>query len=500
LAAVLRLGGAAWSERFHPDEAWFATFARGAAVTGDWWLGYGAGGALDKPPLALYAQALAMQFTAVTTDAAGVLQLDVYAGERAARLPSALAGVVTVAAIYALARRLYRRRTDRGADARAAHTVGLIAAGIAALSPYGIVYSAAAFTDGLMVMCLTLALACAAGGTRRSAIWAGVWAAAAFACKPQGAYVVPLCAVLLFVSSRKLLPFILACAVGIALVFAWDAARVAVLDTRGTPSVSTFAQAAVNNDPERAGIAADEIAPRAATWLRFAAALLGSPAPIFALAALLGMIAYRRGIDALIIGCIIGYLALHTLLPFNLYDRYLLPLLPLASIAAARGALWLRTALTRFLPSAEVTLVMGALALALINGAFAARAGGVEIGLWRRDTPLDPAEGGTRRADGIDAVAAYLDGRALGAIIYDRWLGWQLGYYMGAWTDKRRVYYPTSEAMAAGAANEADPAPRYFVAPSDAPYRPYLESLARAGFAAETVFERGAFRVYALRR
>ncbi len=267
--------------------------------------------------------------------------------------------------------------------------------------------------------------------------------------------------------------------------------------------MSIFAQAAVNNDPERASIRADEIAPRLSVWLRFAVSLIGSPFVIFALAVPLALIVRPRWADGLLLLFVVGYFVAHWLLPFNLYDRYLLPLLPPVCVLAARGGVWLRGALFRFLPSAEVTLVMGAIGLSLINGAFNVRAGIVNVGAaasLRRDIPLDPAEGGARDYEGIDEIADYLNGRALGAIVYDRWLGWELGYYMGAWTDKRRVYYPTPAVLAQGAAAQPDPAPRYMVVPLNAPYPPFLEALAAVGFTAERVFQRETFRVYELRR
>ena len=54
LAALARSGALADDARFHGDEALFATYARNAAIYGDWMLS----GALDKPPVSLYAMAL----------------------------------------------------------------------------------------------------------------------------------------------------------------------------------------------------------------------------------------------------------------------------------------------------------------------------------------------------------------------------------------------------------------------------------------------------------
>ena len=61
-AALARFGVLGEEARFHGDEALFATYARNAAVYGDWMLS----GPLDKPPLSLYAMAVSMQFTGVS--------------------------------------------------------------------------------------------------------------------------------------------------------------------------------------------------------------------------------------------------------------------------------------------------------------------------------------------------------------------------------------------------------------------------------------------------
>jgi hypothetical protein len=139
-------------------------------------------------------------------------------------------------------------------------------------------------------------------------------------------------------------------------------------------------------------------------------------------------------------------------------------------------------------------LIVGFCTILLMGGAAAYR-GGVPIGAAASALRDDG-----RSYAGIDQAAAYLSARALGAIIYDRWLGWALDYYLGAWSNKRRVYYPTPDALAAGAAAQPDPAPRYFAAPVDVDTQPYLDALESAGFHARQVFEQGNFQVYALIR
>ena len=69
LACTLQFNQLGRDQRFHPDEAHFMTFARDAAVKGEWLLP----GALDKPPLSIYLSALSMVGVGVTTDSDGVL-------------------------------------------------------------------------------------------------------------------------------------------------------------------------------------------------------------------------------------------------------------------------------------------------------------------------------------------------------------------------------------------------------------------------------------------
>lgn len=461
MAALLRFGGAAWDVRFHPDEAWFATFARSAAVHGAWMLP----GALDKTPLAIYAQALSMHLFAVESTPSGILDLDTYRGEWAARLPSALAGVITVAAIIALGRRMGGRR---GGD---------LAGLIAAFSPYGIAYSASAFTDGMMAMFIAVGLA-AARPTLRGGAWAGVLIGLAFACKQQGLYAIPFCLALLAARRsglhQRVIAFALALAAVIGVVLLWDAARSA---NAGWASV--FAQAAANNDPERFFPASAELIPRLSAWLTFAPYLIAA-SPIWIALVVLARPHLAR-LEWTLLLLTLGYLVAHWLVRFNLYDRYLLPLLPVT--AALIGVM---------LAQARRPIIIALGALLIVGG----------IPAYRGDSPIGAAASAQRDDGrsyaGIDQIAAYLDSRALGAIIYDRWLGWALDYYLGAWSDKRRVYYPTPDELAAGAAAQPDPAPRYFVAPTDMDAMPYLSALERAGFHERLAFEQGDFVVYEL--
>jgi 4-amino-4-deoxy-L-arabinose transferase-like glycosyltransferase len=477
LGAGFRFSALGRDARFHPDEALFATFARRASVQGDWLLP----GNLDKPPLALYASALSMALAGVTTNAAGVLDLNPYTGEFAARLPSALAGVLWVALMMALAQRLYRR------------TVFTLWTGLfAALSPMAILFGASAFTDSWMLLWMTAALWAVAGARWA---WSGVLIGLAFASKPQGLFYLPLAlgigVALHGVSWRGAGRLLVGASAVIALTALWTGLR--------APWPSWWALAAANNTPAGLVPAADWGA-RAEAWLGFARGLFG-PAT-FLLLLFIGAFSLRSlfrrprtrtmNVDLALALFALAYALLHTLISFNIYDRYWLPLLPVLSLLGSRAGVWVYSLITRWIPRAELQFVAIALAVVLLGAAFDAG----------RGQPGYASETGSSFSaqPAIDSVAAWLAGQHVAAVIYDHWLGWQLDYYLGPWSDKRRVYFPDPQAMAAHAAQLDERQPRFFPIPNRADAAPWLDSLAQAGFSAEAAFEAGSITVYRLER
>jgi 4-amino-4-deoxy-L-arabinose transferase-like glycosyltransferase len=503
LGAGLRFGALAHDGRFHPDEALFATFARSAALNGAWMLP----GALDKPPLAIYSIALTMlPFTFQRPE--GLPELSARAGEIAARLPGLIASLLLIPLTYALAQRLYRQRTT-----------ALLAALLVSVSPFAVAFSATAFTDGVMLLLATLALymivVCRAG-------WAGVWLACAFASKSQAIFIMPLIMGLAWalrgrqksrlymqqvvgmlpagtssllrarspfmasglISHPSVLRFFTTFMAGVLLLLLWDALR--------EQPTGIFALAWANNDPSRL-IRPDEVMPRLLRWGEFAQTLFTPMSALFIPAGLVGILwrlRYGRSlatsIDITLALFIAGYFALHWLVAFNVYDRYLLLILIPLALLTARGLLALYDMLIGRLPLGELRFVG-----LLFIGAMAVSAWDAAQGKFAIGT-------NSTRLQGIDVLAEQLNDLTLGAILYDHWLGWELDYYLGMWTDKRRVYYPTPDALAEDALLQPDPAPRYFIVPRWAAPDEWLGALNEAGFDPQFAWRVEAFTVYRL--
>jgi uncharacterized membrane protein len=167
LSAILLPANLLTSQRFHHDEALYATWALQITSGADPWLAHTP---IDKPPLFLYLVAGAMGLLGAT--------------ETAARIPSLLATALTVGLTFWLGRKLY------GAG------VAVVAAWLVALSPFTILFAPTAFTDPLLVALVLAACLVAAHGR---AGWAGVMMGLAIATKQQGIFFVPIFVTLLVI-------------------------------------------------------------------------------------------------------------------------------------------------------------------------------------------------------------------------------------------------------------------------------------------------------------
>jgi hypothetical protein len=459
LAAALYTGALMSYARFHPDEAFFMTFARNAAVQGDGWLH----GSLDKPPLTIYINAATLTFLALTTDQNGVLQLDVHRGEFAARITGLWITLLWIAVLMRFAWSLYR-------DQHVARFMGLLAAG----SPLVIAFAPTAFMDIPMLLFATLSLW---GAAANRPAWSGMALILAFASKPQAIYFVPLILLILVERNinkpfgpsipRQLVRWSIPILLGGAILLAWD---------MGRGDTSVFVLGAANNLPQGSfWVERSAWVDRFWEWLNYSQYLAGDASVVMMglMIFFLGMSLYGQSPEAqwkrwdltmlLWAG---GYSAFHIVTRQNIYDRYLLFLVIPLGLVAARSLTYLRrwNVENRLLP------VFGAVALLLVFSAYQAATGGIPVG------------GDRGHYNEIDTFADYLNEWPVATVIYDRWLGWELGYYIGPWSNKRRVYYPTPDILATGALDLSECGRRLFIAPQDKDSTPWLEALQKAQF------------------
>ena len=125
-------------------------------------------------------------------------------------------------------------------------------------------------------------------------------------------------------------------------------------------------------------------------------------------------------IDGLLAGFMLSFLAIHWVLGFQVWDRYLLGLVPLAAILAARALVQVGRALPRPTWRRAYALALPpVLALLLATPVLAAT---------RSELPV----GGDHGAyDGIDDLAAYVRAQApAGSTLYHHWLGYHYRFYL----------------------------------------------------------------------
>ncbi|PJF22651.1 MAG: hypothetical protein CUN56_04930 [Phototrophicales bacterium] len=444
LGAGLRLHQGTANVRFHPDEALYTAYARRAAVYGDWLLN----APVDKPPLSIYANALGLHFFAARTYT--VIDIPLRTGEFAAKTPNIFSGVVLIALVYALARQLYPKQTH----------IAWFAALITALSPYAVAFSASAFTDMLMLSWMLAALLAA---LHHKPGWAGSMVALSIWTKPQGILFLPL--TLWFMGWRGISRFLLVLGVGIISLWLWDAIR---------PQVSFWVLGAAHINPGRIISSPMEWLPRLQNWLNHCQQLLGAPWINWLLIVLVIFTGFkhRHPHDLKLFLMVSGYFVFHWLNAYPTFDRYMLPMVPLLAILAARAIP------NHYMPIATLLIMMS---------------------LFSRYNPRQDALHG-QNPDTLINLATWLDSKPLGTIIYNPWLGWEMEYYRGAWSNKRWVYYPNAMIQAQDAQLNPDPAPRYFIIPFDHVHDPqtWLQALIDAGFVVQLAYAQGGFHIYEL--
>jgi len=444
VAAALRVVPWLTGYPLHRDEALYGFWARLIASGTDpllltaW---------VDKPPLVIYTLAGSLK-------AFGISRLTL-------RLPGMIASILTVPLVYGLARRAYGRR------------VALLAGLLVAISPFAILFAPTAFTDPWLTLWLVASAWTALAG---QSFWAGLMLGLAVASKQQGVLGVPLVLGLLALRGTlhpelrgtMLAKRLLFSLLGFLMVFApltyWDSLRWTSRPSFWDRSLVTYG-----------GLGLAPLAQwyeRAIDWAKQLGYLFGLPSlsALMLLTALaVGMragwcilanrpsytAAVRRpgrtrpgrpcrtreqgpvspamtprvawATDLIFSLYLVGYLVLHFLFTFQPWDRYLLPLVPLISILAARGislawhwlARWDRQRVGR-----TAGVVAGVLLLSY--AAWLGVAGKLPIG----------SDHGAYA--GLDHVIATLRAQPADTIIYHRWLGWHYDFYLFDAPQERR--------------------------------------------------------------
>jgi len=458
--------------RFHPDEALYASFARLIVSGRDPLL---SSVIVDKPPLSFYLTALSFSLLGST--------------EFAARLPNFYASLLSLALLFALARRLYDLST---AD---------LATWILALSPFSILFSITVFIDPLLTLFVLWGLWAVLTRQPRAA---GLTLALAFATKQTALLFLPLAVGLMLLtlppSTTPLLafhqvvsalrPILIGLIVATLVIFSWDALRHA--------PVGFWQQGYTDNVPSRLA-RSTEVWPRALAWLDllhyFTASRLLNALFILGLPVLISYDLRHASLttfaDLIFLAYLLLYLAGYWLLAFNIWDRYLLPVLPLLALLLSRiavggwrlvvGLWWIadrrwRMA-DRFRPLSHEAvlrlfsffLLPSSFILLLLPSALTASHSGYPIG------------GDHGAYDGIDDAERFIRTLPYGGVLYDHWLNWEWSFYL--FDGPLYIsWFPSPEILTTDLLSFGHTSPRYLAVPaweSDAEVRAAAE---QAGF------------------
>ena len=458
LAALLLPLNLLTSQPLHHDEALYATWALTITANDDPWLNQTP---IDKSPLFLWLVAGTFQLLGAT--------------ETTARLPSLVATLAIILLTYGLGRKLYDAAT------------GILAAWLVALSPFILLFAPTALTDPTLI---ALVLAGCLAAVHGRSVWAGSFAALAIATKQQGLFFIPLIAGFLMiakwqesgVTSRKVadrkvagdkvtkmdqqsqastshvlrptshilrptFTFLLSLTLTLLPFITWDL-------TRSQPSA--FFQQSLNN---YGGLAFD-ITGFTQRWLGFLELLWygtgSTPLNFIFILGLPFLLIYDLALthkthqlpnyhpttqspNLLISLFITIFLLIHTILSFQIWDRYLLGLIPLLALLLAQILLLPWTVLHRTWPRSvsqqpRLRIIFG-IGLVILLTATLSRP--VQDAVHARY----PLGSNSRGVAGIEQIVGYLQGNVgANTTLYHQWLGthwrfhlWDYPYDLQFW-------------------------------------------------------------------
>ena len=492
LTAVFRTH-ALFANSFHADEALFASWARLIAVWRDPLL---MTVPVDKPPLLFYLQAIFFP-----------LQGPV---EWAARLPNYIASILLVPLVAAWVMQLWGEKKK-----------AVFAAFLVAVSPLLIQFSATAFTDPLLTTLLLGAMVSGGRGQRAensSTInnqqltikyqpYAGLLFGLAVATKHQAWLFLPLVVGTAVIFQwrwgewrRWLVGFVPV----VLLVGLWEFSRTGTF---------TLWSRQINNFGGLRLIWSWELWPRLESWWGLIEMIWGG-----GITAVLLLIvgcwllvtgwnwkdrtqintdehkflsffpclprfsAFNSSLDWLLVCFVLGYFLLHWFLAVPVWDRYLLPLVPILAVLVARSVGWFvekfnaKTQRRKgfFFVSLRLCVNVLLVGILLVQGSVG-RNGRFSIGSQ------------VNAGQGAAVVAEWLDDAPYGTVLYDHWYSWQWNYHL---FDKRVFvhWFPHPAALAEDLmAFGRDGNPRFIVVPDSEVALPVYRAVQSAGFQLETV-------------
>ncbi|RMG99715.1 MAG: hypothetical protein D6706_05130, partial [Chloroflexi bacterium] len=326
---------------------------------------------------------------------------------------------------------------------------------IIALSPYAIQFSATAYTDPLLTFWLVAALVTAVSGQTG---WSGFWFGLAFLTKYQAVLFFPLLVGIGWLNNwpfRRWQRWFVGVLVVVVILGGWG---------YGRSGLASLWQNQINNYGGIRLAWSWELWPRLQAWLTYWSLWVGSG---WLLTGLFVVIFWRwqqqhdikAGWVALFVA---GYLCLHWLLGVPVWDRYLLPIVPLIALLVA----WAIGTGTGLWHKGVTLLLIGG----MVGAAVAARNGRFPIG-------------SSPQADsGAAMVAAHLADAPYGTVLYDHWYSWQWRYHLFD-TGVYVSWFPYPEALVKDlTAFFEQGGDRYLVLPADKTAEPVIRTLTNAGF------------------
>ena len=397
----------------HHDEALYATWGLKIASGDDFWL---SDTPIDKPPLYPYALAAAMKLLGAT--------------EAAIRTPSLLATALIVLLTFWIGHKLY------------GNSVGVLAAWLVALSPFILLFAPTAFTDPMLV---ALVLAGCVAALYKHAGWAGFLLGLAIATKQQGIFftLLPIGILAIYSDSvatfwRFMLKFGLVLLLTLIPAFIWDF-------TRNQPSgfleLSLANYGGLTFDPtgfaDRWPDFIDLLYYRTGSSLLNTILLIGV-VPLLAFG--IWQLSKNRGeaqadklrvallADAGFLIFVIGFLVIHSIFSFQVWDRYVLGLIPLLALPLARILLlpWFifKTHSKNPSQAAFIGAVYG-IGLAVLLLVVQVRP------VLEAVNARYPLGSNSHAMQGVDQIVAYLRGNAgANTTLYHRYLGTHWRFYL----------------------------------------------------------------------